>query len=192
LSEGKKRLLVAFGTVVLCTVATYTILFMPTYAVRQLGLPAPGSFLATLLTGSLQMVLIPVVGAWSDRHGRLPLTFCSAVAILLTAYPLFAWLAAEPTLANLAIFQGVVGLLAAGYMGALPALMAELFPTSMRTTGLSIGYSCGVAIFGGFAPAINAWLIDATASRLAPSFYLMAAAFVSLVALGAARRLGIR
>ena len=190
--EGKKRLLISFGAVVLCTVATYTILFLPTYAVRQLGLPASGSFLATLLNGSLQMVLIPVVGAWSDRHGRLPLTFCAAIALLVGIYPLFAWLAAAPTLENLLIFQAVIGVLAAGYMGALPALMAELFPTSMRTTGLSVAYSCGVAVFGGFAPAINAWLIEATGNSLAPSFYLMAAALVSIAALAAARRLGIR
>jgi MHS family proline/betaine transporter-like MFS transporter len=168
----------------------YTILFLPTYAVRQLGLPASGSFLATLLNGSLQMVLIPVVGAWSDRHGRLPLTFCSA--LLVGIYPLFAWLAAAPTLGNLLIFQAVIGVLAAGHMGALPALMAELFPTSMRTTGLSVAYSCGVAMFGGFAPAINAWLIEATGNSLAPSFYLMAAALISIAALTAARRLGIR
>ena len=190
--EGKKRLLISFGAVVLCTVAMYTILFLPTYAVRQLGLPASGSFLATLLNGSLQMVLIPVVGAWSDRHGRLPLTFCSAFALLVGIYPLFAWLAAAPTLGNLLIFQAVIGVLAAGYMGALPALMAELFPTSMRTTGLSVAYSCGVAMFGGFAPAINAWLIEATGNSLAPSFYLMAAALISIAALTAARRLGIR
>jgi MHS family proline/betaine transporter-like MFS transporter len=190
--EGKKRLLISFGAVVLCTVATYTILFLPTYAVRQLGLPASGSFLATLLNGSLQMVLIPVVGAWSDRHGRLPLTFCAAIALLVGIYPLFAWLAAAPTLENLLIFQAIIGVLAAGYMGALPALMAELFPTSMRTTGLSVAYSCGVAVFGGFAPAINAWLIEATGNSLAPSFYLMAAALVSIAALAAARRLGIR
>jgi MFS transporter, MHS family, proline/betaine transporter len=190
--EGKKRLLISFGAVVLCTVAMYTILFLPTYAVRQLGLPASGSFLATLLNGSLQMVLIPVVGAWSDRHGRLPLTFCAAIALLLGIYPLFAWLAAAPTLENLLIFQAIIGVLAAGYMGALPALMAELFPTSMRTTGLSVAYACGVAVFGGFAPAINAWLIEATGNILAPSFYLMAAALISLAALAAARRLGIR
>jgi MHS family proline/betaine transporter-like MFS transporter len=92
----------------------------------------------------------------------------------------------------LLIFQAVIGVLAAGYMGALPALMAELFPTSMRTTGLSVAYSCGVAMFGGFAPAINAWLIEATGNSLAPSFYLMAAALISIAALAAACRLGIR
>jgi MFS transporter, MHS family, proline/betaine transporter len=190
--EGKKRLLIAVGVVVLCTVATYTILFLPTYAVRQLGLPASGSFAATLLNGSLQIVLIPLVGAWSDRHGRLPVAFCAAIALLLGIYPLFAWLAAAPTLGNLLVFQAIIGVLAAGYVGALPALMAELFPTSMRTTGLSVGYSCAVALFGGFAPVINAWLIEATGNALAPSFYLMGAAAVSIAALAAAHRVGIR
>jgi MHS family proline/betaine transporter-like MFS transporter len=77
-------------------------------------------------------------------------------------------------------------------MGGLAALMSELFPTRMRTTGLSVSYSFGVAIFGGFAPFISAWLISATGSKLAPSFYLMFAAVISLVALGAARRVGMR
>ncbi len=192
LSESKKRLLIAFGTVVLCTVAMYTILFMPTYATRQLGLPASGSFLASLLTGAIQVVLIPIIGALTDRYGRLPIAFASATAILLAIYPMFAWLAATPTLETLLMVQAIIGLLTAGYMGGLPALMSELFPTRMRTTSVSISYSFGVAIFGGFAPFINAWLIEMTGSKLAPSFYLMLAAVISLVALTAARRLGFR
>ncbi len=192
LSDNKKRLLIALGTVVLSTVAMYTILFMPTYATRQLGLPATGSFMATLLTGAIQMVLIPFVGALSDRHGRLPMAFASSIAILLAIYPMFAWLAAAPTLQTLLIVQAIIGVLIAGYMGGLPALMSDLFPTRMRTTGLSISYSFGVAIFGGFAPFINAWLIEMTGSKLAPSFYLMLAAAISLVALTAAHRLGLR
>jgi MHS family proline/betaine transporter-like MFS transporter len=70
--------------------------------------------------------------------------------------------------------------------------MAELFPTRMRTTGLSISYSLGVALFGGFAPFTNAWLIAATGSKLAPALYLMLAAAISLVALAAAGRLGAK
>ncbi len=138
------------------------------------------------------MVLIPIVGALSDRHGRLPIAFVSAAAILLAIYPMFAWLAAVPTLQTLLIVQAIIGVLLSGYMGGLPALMSELFPTRMRTTGLSISYSFGVAIFGGFAPFINAWLIAVTGSKLAPSFYLMLAAVISLAALTAARRLGVR
>ena len=72
------------------------------------------------------------------------------------------------------------------------ALMSELFPTRLRTTGLSISYSFGVAIFGGFAPFINASLIEMTGSKLAPSFYLMFGAAVSIVALVMVRRTGLR
>src|SRR3954452_98905 len=92
-ADGKKRMLITVGVVVLCTVAMYTILFMPTYAVRQLGLSPSGSFLATLLTGCIQIALIPVAGALSDRYGRLPITCASAMAMLLAIYPMFAWLA---------------------------------------------------------------------------------------------------
>jgi MHS family proline/betaine transporter-like MFS transporter len=191
-SDVKLRMLISLGAVVLVTVATYTTLFMPTYATRQLGLPPYSGFLAGLLTGSIQLVLIPIVGALSDRIGRLPIAFVSAVAILLSIYPMFAWLTATPSIQTLLIVQAIIGVLTAGYMGGLPALMSELFPTRVRTTGLSISYSFGVAIFGGFAPFIIAWLIEITGSKLAPSFYLMLAAVISLVALGAARRLGYR
>jgi MFS transporter, MHS family, proline/betaine transporter len=192
LSGSKTRLLVTLGTVVLCTVATYTLLFMPTYATRQLGLPAAGGFIAGLLTGAIQLVLIPLVGSLSDRHGRLPIALASAVAILVAAYPMFALLAARPSLPTLLFVQAVIGALVAGYLGGLPALMSELFPTRLRTTGLSISYALGVALFGGFAPFINAWLVETTGNKIAPSFYLMVAAAISIAALIAARRLGAR
>jgi len=191
-ADSKLRLLIAFGAVVLCTVSTYTILFMPTFATRQLGLPVSGSFFAGLVTGAIQLTLVPIVGGLTDRWGRLPTGFVSAALILLLVYPLFAWLAAEPTLWTLLSVQMIIGVLTACYLGGLPALMAELFPTQMRTTGLAISYSFGVAIFGGFAPFINEWLIAVTHNKLAPSFYLILAAAISLTALGAARRIGLR
>lgn len=191
-SDSKKRLLISFGAVVLCTVGMYTVLFMPTYATQQLGLPASSAFMASLLTGVIQVVLIPIVGALSDRYGQLPIAFASAAAILFAIYPMFAWLAAVPTLQTLLIVQAIFGVLLSGYMGGLAALMSELFATRMRTTGLSISYSFGVAMFGGFAPFINAWLIGMTGSKLAPSFYLMLAAVIGLTALIAAHRSGAR
>src|SRR5262249_3647952 len=71
-SWGKTRLLVAIGTIVLVTVAAYTAVYMPTYAIRELGLPPVGGFLATMLGGAIQIVMIPLVGALSDKLGRLP------------------------------------------------------------------------------------------------------------------------
>ncbi len=191
-SWGKTRLLVAIGTIVLVTVAAYTAVYMPTYAVRELGLPPVGAFLATMLAGAIQVVMIPLFGALSDKLGRLPIATIATVAVLITVHPLFAWLVAVPTIKSLLFVEASVGVSVAAYTGAIPALISELFPTHLRTTSVSTSYSVGVAIFGGFAPFIIAWLIDATGSNLAPSYYLMFAAAVSLAALGAAYRLGFR
>ncbi len=191
LSDGKKRLLVSLGVVALCTVSMYTVvLFMPTYATRQFGLTTSVGFLGGLLVGVIQLALIPVFGAVSDKFGRRPIMFASAAAMLVVFYPLFAWLAAAPTLQTLLIVQAIIGVLMAAYMGPLGALMAELFPARMRTTGLSISYAFGVAIFGGLAPLFNTWIISVTGNKLAPAFYLILAAAVSLVALAFAKRLG--
>jgi MHS family proline/betaine transporter-like MFS transporter len=190
--SGKTRLLVAIGTIVLVTVAAYSAVYMPTYAIRELGLPPVGGFLATMLAGAIQIVMIPLVGALSDKLGRLPIATAAIVAILITAHPLFARLVAAPTIESLMLVQAVIAVFVAAYAGAIPALISELFPIPVRTTAVSTSYSVAVAIFGGFAPFIITWLVDVTGSHLAPSYYLMFAAAVSLVALGAAYRLGFR
>jgi MHS family proline/betaine transporter-like MFS transporter len=189
---GKTRLLVAIGAIVLLTVAAYTAVYMPTYAIRELGLPPVGGFLAGMLAGAIQIVIVPMAGALSDRLGRLPVAGAAVVAILVSVHPLFAWLVASPTIGSLLFVQAVIGVFVAAYAGAIAALICELFPIRVRTTAVSMSYSLAVAIFGGFAPLILAWLIGVTRSNLVPSYYVMFAATVSLVALGAAYRLGFR
>jgi MHS family proline/betaine transporter-like MFS transporter len=189
---AKTRVLIAIGMIVILTVAAYAAIFMPTYAIRELGLPAAGGFLATLVAGAIQIAIIPLAGALSDRFGRLPIASVAIVAILIFIYPLFAWIVARPTIQSLLLAQAAVGVLVAAYAGAIPALLSELFPIQIRATAVSISYSLAVAIFGGFAPFIMAWLIAVTGSSLAPSFYVMFAAVVSMIALGAAYRLGFR
>jgi len=70
--------------------------------------------------------------------------------------------------------------------------MSELFPTRTRTTGLSISYALRVLIFGSFAPFVVQWLIEASGSKLASSFYLMLTAGVSIIVLAGARGTGYR
>ncbi|WP_213780663.1 MFS transporter [Caballeronia sp. dw_276] len=192
-ASNKERLLIAIGTVVLGTVATYLVLFMPTYSIRQLGLAPSVAFTAILLTGAIQMVLSPLVGHLSDTQGRTRIMLISAVLLLVLIYPLFSWLVAHPTFGNLLIVQAVLGVLMTGYFAALPGLLSEMFPVATRTTGMSLAYNIAVTVFGGFGPFIITWLIASTGSKAAPSFYMIFAAVISLVALMAARkRLGFK
>jgi MHS family proline/betaine transporter-like MFS transporter len=58
--------------------------------------------------------------------------------------------------------------------------MAEMLPGSVRVSGTSLGYNLCMALFGGTTPLVVVYLIKVTHSDLAPAFYLMAAAAVSL------------
>lgn len=192
-SDQKERLLLAVGIVVLGTVATYLVLFMPTYGVKQLGLPASVVFTATMTVGVIQMLVAPVFGHLSDRFGRVRIMLTAAVLLLLTVYPMFSILVSRPTFGTLLAVEMLFGLLMTAYFAPVPAILSELFPTRTRTTGLSLSYNTAVTIFGGFAPFILTWLISVTNDKLSPSYYLLFAAVISIAALLATRiRLGFR
>ena len=70
---------------------------------------------------------------------------------------------------GMVLTQSVSAVLLAMYAGPLCAMLSELFPTKVRFTALSIGYSLAVTIFGGFAPFIAAFLIRTTGSPVSRS-----------------------
>ena len=187
--QAKARFLVATGSIVVATAAIYTLIFMPTFAVRELGLPLTGGLAATLASSAVQVLVIPISGALSDQWGRVSITVPAAMMMAFVAVPLFAALLSAPSLVTLFTFQITIGLMLAIYLGPLPALLSELFPTQIRTTGLALSYALAVTIFGGFAPFINASLISLTGSKLVPCLYLVACAMISLTALVVARRM---
>ena len=193
LSRHGGRVLLAIGAVIMSTSSNYLILYKPTYAIKALGLPPTTGFIATLLGAIILGIGSPIAGHASDRAGRLGLMLGTTILFLVTAYPLFWLVAHHPSLGMVILVVAWMSLLKAGYSGVMPALMAELFPTGTRAVGMSLSYSIGVTIFGGFAPLVATWLIAVTGSNLAPSFYLMFTALLTAAALIATRlRLGLR
>jgi MHS family proline/betaine transporter-like MFS transporter len=188
LATQKERLLVSIGSLVLTTTANYMLLYMPTYAARQLGLAPSYGFIATLVAGFIVMVLTPFVGHWSDKVGRTRIMLGAGSLFFVTIYPAFMFMNAHPSLATLLAAVIWVAVLKATYFAPIPALMSDLFPTRTRTTGMAVGYNIGTTVFGGFTPLAVASLIAATGNNLAPGFYLMLAAVISLFTLVWARR----
>ena len=175
-----RQTLISFSLVVLWTVCTYAILFyIPSYATRVLSLPSWMGFCASMVGGGVLIVATPIVGALADRHGRRPWLLGSAVAIFIAAYPMFYYINQAPGLGSLLIFELVLGLMIAGYIGSILAAFGELLPTHVLSTGLSVAYNFAVTIFGGFATFTITALIAQTGSNLAPAFYIMFAAAVS-------------
>lgn len=172
----KRSIATGFGITITWTVCTYFFLiYMPTYAVRQLHLPPSTTFLANAVSLVVLLVLAPVFGALSDRIGRRPLLVGPALAIMVLTYPLLALLSASPTLWSLLAFQIVFATLIAAFTGTAPAAIAEICPAEIRSTGTSIAYNLAVTIFGGFAPFIATWLIARTGNGLSPAWYVTGA-----------------
>lgn len=190
--EQRHKLLLSFGLVIMGTTIAYTLLFLPSYAVRQLGLDATYGFTGTLMMGFIQLFLTPPFGALSDRIGRTPSMMLAAAVTVIGIVPAFAYLNSHISVAGFHMVLAGLAIAMAAYAGPLAALMSELFPTGSRGAGLSMSYSFAVTIFGGFAPFIIAWMIDLTGSNLAPAIYLAIGAVLSLITLIYIRRTGLR
>jgi MFS family permease len=183
-TEHGKTVLAAILALVDGTTAAYVVTFyMPTYAVRELGLTPSVALFGAALTGLLSFVLAPFVGKLSDVIGRKPLILWSRVALAILIYPGFLWLNASPTPTVLFIVLGVLSIGLVGQTVPGITMLPEMFPKAVRASGMSLVYSVGVALFGGFAPFISTWLLNATGSKLAPAWYLVVMTLVSLLGL---------
>ncbi|MDH2314086.1 MFS transporter [Methylobacterium brachiatum] len=182
------NILLATGLVATSTALNYMISYTPTYAVNQLGLPSWIGFVASFVGAVMLMTVAPLVGHWSDSIGRTPIMRAVVIAVFVLMFPAFALLISYPALLVIVPVLALIGALKASYSAALPALMAEIFPTRTRSTGMNISYNVGVTLFGGFAPFWIESLIAITHTALAPSFFLMFAASVSLLCIVLVRR----
>jgi MHS family proline/betaine transporter-like MFS transporter len=186
-SGQKERILIGTGCVVMCTIGVYTILYMPTYAMRQLGISPTQAFGATIAAGAVLVLVTPLIGHWSDTIGRTPFMIIGSALFAFLTYPLFQVLAMHPDFVHLILVQTLLGLFLAIFEAPMPALLSEMFPVHTRSTGMSLSYNIAVMIFGGFAGMTITWLIALTHNKLAICFYVIGGAALSIIATVAAR-----
>ncbi|MGZ3315058.1 MAG: tricarballylate/proton symporter TcuC [Caulobacteraceae bacterium] len=171
------------GLAVMTTVFFYMITaYTPTFGSKVLRLSAASSLLVTLCVGVANFVLLPVMGALSDRIGRRPQLIAAALVALVSGYPAMHWLAADPSFARLLTVELGFAAIFATYNGAMVAFLTEVMPPAIRTSAFSLAYSLATALFGGFTPAIATGLIRATGDRAIPGAWLSAAAVLALAA----------
>lgn len=188
LTEHLGRVLTGTACIGVATISVYLILYMPTFAVRNLDMQADAAYLGGIVAGSITLVGSPLVGRLADRVGAVKVMAYAASAALLLAWPLFQVIVSRPSVVTFVAVIAVLGLLMAFYFAPLPSLLTSLFPGEVRTTGVSTSYNIGVTLMGGIAPLVLTWLIALTGSLNAPSIYYMVVAVISLVGLTFARR----
>ncbi|WP_228819044.1 MFS transporter [Nocardia transvalensis] len=139
-----------------------------------------------LIAHAVHFVVIPLAGRLSDRIGRRPVYLMGTVAAATWGFFAFPMMDSKHNAVILAAI--VIGLVFHAFMYApQPAIMAEMFPTRMRYSGVSLGYQVTSIVAGSLAPIIAVRLLDSFGSAVPIAWYLAAAAAVTLVAVGFAR-----
>ena len=135
-----------------------------------------------LLTAhAVHFVAIPLVGRLSDRVGRRPVYFVGALAAGTWGFFAFPMMNS----ANYLVIMGgiIIGLVIHAFMYApQPAIMAEMFPTRMRYSGVSLGYQVTSIVAGSLAPIIAVKLLEVYDSSVPIALYLAGAAVITLIA----------
>lgn len=168
------------GLVVIHNVGFYTVFtFLPTYFTETLDFTKANAFVSITVASAVALMLILPLGALSDRIGRRPLLIAGSLGFAVFAYPLFLLLNSGSLGAAIGAHAGLAAIEAV-FVSASLAAGAELFVTRVRYSGFSIGYNTSVALFGGTAPYVATWLVDRTGNDLAPAFYVIVAAGVTL------------
>ena len=181
------RMAIAFGVTCLNAVGFYLILsYMPTYLMTELGIGEAQAFLATSISLAVYIGLIFLMGQLSDRFGRRITLVTASILFMALTVPLFSMLDGASFL-GIVLIQIAFGALLTVNDGTLPCFLSEIFPTRVRYSGFAFSFNAANALFGGTAPFVATWLIGVTGSKLAPAWYLVAAATVALVAMLLAR-----
>lgn len=180
-----KTILLGVSRVMVWSAAGYTYLvIMPTYLQSSLHTGFNQALLIAVISNIGFAATILPAGMLSDRIGRRAVMLTAAVLLLILALPLLHLLQESTTSL---LTKAVVVLIAGGLVGLLagpgPAMLAEMFPTQVRYTGLGLAYSLSNAVFSGCAGLIITGLIKQTGNLDIPAWYVMATAVVSIFAL---------
>jgi MFS family permease len=143
-------------------VAYYTwATFLPTYAQLTSGRNQGSTLAGSVIGLAVFVILVPICGALSDRLGRRKIfPIIGAIGMVVLFYPLLLLL-------NLPGFWVYVVVATSGWVvlaiwqAVYPTIQAELFPASVRVSGIGFSHQLVIATLGGTAPLIATLFVDA-------------------------------
>jgi MFS family permease len=145
---------------------------------KGLAMDRTGVLLAVTASAALWFGFTLLAGFLADSLGRKKTYLIGYGCLIVTVFPLF-WLVNTGNIwalfLGLAMFTVGLGLT----YGPQAAVYSELFPASIRFSGVAISYALGAIIGGAFAPMIATALVQATGTTVSVSVYLLIVALVS-------------
>lgn len=147
------------------------IAYVTTFLVKSQGFTLASALWINLLALMLLTLCIPIMGYCSDLFGRRIILMSGLMGIFVFIFPCFLLFQSGDWWYTLA-GELLLSLIIAPLNATVPTVIAEMFPTAVRTSGISIGYNIGQALFGGTLPLVAIALIELTGDTLAPAWYV--------------------
>ena len=171
-------------TIVMCqTISAYVCSYMTTYALTALAMPAKLAMVATVMTGIATVLGAKLGGYLTDRVGRKPVMIVSRALMLLAIYPAFLFLIQAADVWALGAVAALLALLTSAGTAASMVALIEIFPSAVRSSGMSITNAVSVSLFGGTTQFVNAWLIGETGNKLSPAYYVIVSSVIGIWAM---------
>nr|WP_234365136.1 MFS transporter [Streptomyces sp. RTd22] len=187
--ETAGAIVLGAGRIMGWAAAGYTFLVvMPSYLQATLDATFQQALIATVVANAGFAAAILPAGLLSDRIGRRPVMLTGAALVTVLAFPLLNILQ-DPD--SSALVQGMAVLVAGAVVGLMagpgPAMLAEMFPTRVRYTGLGLAYALSNAVFSACAGLIITEAVKRTGEADIPAYYVAATGALSLIALATLR-----
>jgi MFS family permease len=155
--------------------------FSITYLKVQVGANTSSILWYLLVAHAVHFAVIPLVGRLSDHFGRRPVYMVGAIAGATWGFFAFPMMnSGNYVVVTAAITLGLM--IHAIMYAPQPAIMAEMFPTRMRYSGVSLGYQVTSIVAGSLAPIIAVKLLEVYDSSVPIAIYLALACAITLVA----------
>jgi len=183
-AKHRYEMLQGFGLYLTVTMPFYlaTVYFI-SFSEKHLGTSMQDALRFNVYNILAMLVTMPLSAWLSDRIGRKKMLAIGGFLMFFATPILFLQFTQGASLLAIGLSQFIFAAIVGLYAGTMPTLLVELFPTSVRFTGMAIAYNLAAALFGGTAPLVCEWLLKETGSNWSIGGYVMLCNIISLIAL---------
>jgi MFS family permease len=159
--------------------ALFTV-FVLTYMTKELGMSRGEGLAAVMIGSGLQLALMPLAGALSDRINRRKMYLAGTIAAGIWPFVFFPM--ASGGSFGAVVFGIVIALVIhAALYGPQAALVTEQFSPRLRYTGSSLAYTLAGVVGGALAPLLFTALLAGFGTWVPLAIYVGVTAVVSVI-----------
>lgn len=161
--------------------------YFSVYLINDLGFSKDSVYWTSAIAIALACATFPLSGMATDRWGRKPVLIAGYLAYVVIALPAFMIMGATSSILVIGLVYFVYMVLNGVVQVPAFPLFTELFPRTVRYTGVSLGFNIGTIAAGGTAPYVAAQLVESTGNAMSPAYWVMGVCAIGLLTVATIR-----